>query len=59
MQLALAVILALALMAMMPIRPSNVTSHEQMESATDPLLNAWLDSQGQEIGDKCNFTFGP
>lgn len=37
----------------------NVTSHEQMEAATDPLLNAWIDSQGQEIGDKCNFTFGP
>lgn len=37
----------------------NVTSHEQMESATDPLLNAWIDAQGQEIGDKCNFTFGP
>ncbi|HZO75347.1 MAG TPA: hypothetical protein VFB60_24285 [Ktedonobacteraceae bacterium] len=37
----------------------NVTSHEQMEAATDPLLNAWFDSSGQEIGDKCNFTFGP
>jgi hypothetical protein len=37
----------------------NVTSHEQMEAATDPLLNAWTDSSGQEIGDKCNFTFGP
>nr|HET6902638.1 hypothetical protein [Ktedonobacteraceae bacterium] len=35
----------------------NVASHEQMESATDPLLNAWMDSSGQEIGDKCNFTF--
>ena len=36
----------------------NVASHEQMEAATDPLLNAWTDSSGQEIGDKCNFTFG-
>jgi len=36
----------------------NVSSHEQMEAATDPLLNAWTDSTGQEIGDKCNFTFG-
>src|SRR5262249_54154652 len=27
--------------------------------ATDPLLNAWFDASGQEIGDKCNFTFGP
>jgi hypothetical protein len=36
----------------------NVASHEQMEAATDPLINAWTDSSGQEIGDKCNFTFG-
>jgi len=36
----------------------NVTSHEQMEAATDPLLNAWLDSSGQEIGDKCAWMFG-
>lgn len=35
----------------------NVASHEQMEAATDPLLNAWTDASGQEIGDKCNFTF--
>lgn len=37
----------------------NVSSHEQIEAATDPLLNAWTDSSGQEIGDKCNFMFGP
>src|SRR5579885_550499 len=37
----------------------NVTSHEQMEAATDPLLNAWTDSSGNEIGDKCAWTFGP
>lgn len=37
----------------------NVTSHEQMEAATDPLLNAWTDSNGQEIGDKCAWQFGP
>jgi len=37
----------------------NVTSHEQMEAATDPLLNAWTDSSGQEIGDKCAWQFGP
>ncbi|HEY1350935.1 MAG TPA: hypothetical protein VGF67_15045 [Ktedonobacteraceae bacterium] len=37
----------------------NVTSHEQMEAATDPLLNAWTDSSGSEIGDKCAWTFGP
>lgn len=36
----------------------NVTSHEQMEAATDPLLNAWFDASGQEIGDKCAWNFG-
>jgi outer membrane protein assembly factor BamB len=36
----------------------NVTSHEQMEAATDPLLNAWYDNSGNEIGDKCAWTFG-
>ena len=36
----------------------NVTSHEQMEAATDPLLNAWIDSSGQEIVDKCAWNFG-
>ncbi len=36
----------------------NVTSHEQMEAATDPLLNAWYDNSGNEIGDKCAWKFG-
>jgi hypothetical protein len=36
----------------------NVMSHEQNESATDPYLNAWFDANGNEVGDKCNFTFG-
>ena len=36
----------------------NVTSHEQMEAATDPLLNAWYDVSGNEIGDKCAWNFG-
>ena len=36
----------------------NVTSHEQMEAATDPLLNAWFDASGSEIGDKCAWNFG-
>ncbi len=36
----------------------NVTSHEQMEAATDPLLNAWYDYSGNEIGDKCAWIFG-
>jgi hypothetical protein len=40
----------------------NVTSHEQMESVTDPQVNvhsAWFDSSGFEIGDECAFEFGP
>ena len=37
----------------------NVTSHEQIEAATDPLLNAWYDLAGYEIGDKCAWIFGP
>ena len=36
----------------------NVTSHENIETITDPLGTAWYDSSGNEIGDKCNFTFG-
>ncbi len=28
-------------------------SHEHNESITDPELNAWYDSEGSEIGDKC------
>ncbi len=36
----------------------NVTSHEQIEAATDPQGNAWYDSTGYEIGDKCAWIFG-
>ena len=40
----------------------NVVSHELMETVTDPSVGnsnyAWVDSSGNEIGDKCNFTFG-
>ncbi len=36
----------------------NVSSHEQMEAATDPLLNAWYDRSGNENGDKCAWKFG-
>ena len=36
----------------------SITSHEQMEAATDPLLSGWFDAQGSEIGDKCAWQFG-
>ncbi len=36
----------------------NVTSHEHAEAITDPLGNAWYDSQGYEDGDKCAWSFG-
>jgi len=36
----------------------SVISHEHMETVTDPLLNAWYDNQGYEIGDKCAWNFG-
>ena len=36
----------------------NVFSHEQFEAITDPDLNAWFDTSGQEDSDKCNFNFG-
>jgi hypothetical protein len=37
----------------------NTMSHEFEESTSDPDLNAWFDSRGNENGDKCNFNFGP
>jgi hypothetical protein len=37
----------------------NVITHETEETITDPDLNAWFDSAGQEDADKCNFKFGP
>jgi hypothetical protein len=32
---------------------SIVGGHEMAESETDPHVNAWYDSSGEEIGDKC------
>lgn len=37
---------------------ANLTSHELTEAITDPLINAWYDSAGEEIGDKCAWNFG-
>jgi len=36
----------------------NVLSHELFEAVSDPLLNAWTDIYGNEIGDKCAWNFG-
>jgi len=36
----------------------NVIAHETEEAISDPDLNAWFDSSGQENADKCNFNFG-
>jgi len=35
-----------------------VISHELEEATTDPDLNAWYDSKGNENADKCAWTFG-
>lgn len=36
-------------------------SHEISEAMTDPLPGqaSWIDSSGNEIGDECNFNYGP
>jgi len=36
----------------------SITSHEQFEMITDPLLNAWKDASGDENGDKCAYNYG-
>ena len=38
---------------------TNIIAHETEESISDPDLNAWFDSSGEENADKCNFRFGP
>jgi hypothetical protein len=38
---------------------ANVSGHELSEARTDPHLNAWLDSSGEENADKCAWSFGP
>jgi hypothetical protein len=37
---------------------ASVIAHELEESASDPHLNAWYDSNGEENADKCAWTFG-
>jgi serine protease len=38
---------------------SIVAGHEYAEAVTDPHLDAWYDSSGQENGDKCAWNQGP
>jgi len=37
---------------------ASIISHELEEAVTDPDLNAWYDSRGEENADKCAWTFG-
>ena len=37
---------------------ASVTAHELVEAVSDPLLNAWFDSAGNENADKCAWVFG-
>jgi len=38
---------------------ASIMAHESEEAATDPDLNAWYDTSGQENADKCAWKFGP
>ena len=37
---------------------ASVIAHELEEAVSDPDLNAWYDSRGEENADKCAWTFG-
>ncbi len=38
---------------------ANTLSHEIFETVNDPRGNAWYDRNGEEIADKCAWTFSP
>ena len=38
---------------------ASIMAHEASEAVTDPDLNAWYDSAGNENADKCAWKFGP
>jgi hypothetical protein len=38
---------------------ASIMAHEMEETLTDPDLNAWYDSSGEENADKCAWKFGP
>jgi hypothetical protein len=37
---------------------ASIVAHELEEATTDPDLNAWYDTSGEENADKCAWTFG-
>ncbi len=37
---------------------ASIIAHELVESVTDPASNAWYDSAGNEVADKCQWNFG-
>ncbi|HEX2591611.1 MAG TPA: hypothetical protein VHL34_08955 [Rhizomicrobium sp.] len=37
---------------------TTAASHEISEAITDPFLNAWYDTDGNENGDKCAYNYG-
>jgi hypothetical protein len=38
---------------------ASIMMHEASEAVTDPDLNAWYDSSGNESADQCAWKFGP
>jgi hypothetical protein len=38
---------------------ASIMAREASQTVTDPDLNAWYDSAGNEMGDKCAWRFGP
>jgi hypothetical protein len=38
---------------------ASIMMHEASEAITDPDLNAWYDSSGNESADQCTWKFGP
>jgi hypothetical protein len=38
---------------------ASVIAHETQEATSDPDLNAWFDSRGNENGDLCAWRWGP
>ena len=37
---------------------ASIIAHESEEAISDPDVNAWYDSRGEENADKCAWTFG-